>query len=383
MLFDLCILEFEPKWKNMLKRTPLFEVHRSFKAKLVDFTGYEMPIQYASIREEHLAVRERAGIFDVSHMGEVLISGDRALEVIQELTVNDASRLKPGKSQYSVMCHANGGIVDDLLVYCLSHEEYLLVINASNIEKDLSWIMQINNGRAEVSNISDEIALIAIQGPESAKIMEKLTRDKPGDIPMFEFRSMQISDYDNILVSATGYTGERGFELYCNIRHVNVCDLWENIMVAGDAHGITPCGLGARDTLRLEAGLALYGNDITEEHSPLEAGLGWLVKWDKGDFMGKDALLEQKRSGINRKLCGFVMKDEKRIPRNGYQIVSDKGELLGQVTSGGMSFVLDRGIGTGYLPVVFTEPGSKVNIRIREKDFPADVVRLPFYKRKQ
>ncbi len=382
MPFDICILRVEPNSRTMLKRTPLFEAHRSFNAKLVDFSGYEMPLQYKSIRDEHLAVRNQAGIFDVSHMGEVLIRGERALDVVQELTVNDASKLRPGKSQYSVMCRESGGIVDDLLVYCISEEEYLLVLNASNIEKDFNWILEVNKGRAEVSDISEEIALIAIQGPESAGIMEKLTRNKPGDIPMFEFRSMQVSDYDNILVSATGYTGETGFELYCNIRHVNVCDLWENIMVAGDVHGIMPCGLGARDTLRLEAGLALYGNDLTEDYTPLEAGLGWLVKWDKGDFKGKDAMLKQKKDGLSRKLCGFVMQDEKRIPRSEQQILSESGEVLGQVTSGGFSFVLNRGIAMGYIPTEHAEQGGKVSIRIRDKEFPSEVTRLPFYKRK-
>ncbi len=341
-----------------------------------------MPLQYAGIKEEHLAVRNRAGIFDVSHMGEILIRGEQALEVVQELTVNDAGKIRPGKSQYSVMCRKNGVIVDDLLVYCLSNDEFLLVINATNIEKDFNWILEVNRGRAEISDISEEIALIAVQGPESAAIMEKMTHNKPAEIPVFEFRSMQVSDYDNILVSSTGYTGEKGFELYCNIRHVNVCDLWENIMVAGDSHGIMPCGLGARDTLRLEAGLALYGNDLTEEHTPLEAGLGWLVKWDKGNFMGKDALLEQKNNGVSRKLCGFVMQDERRIPRSEQQILSYSGEMLGQVTSGGFSFMLNRGIAMGYIPVEHSEPGGNVKIRIRDRDYLAKVTRLPFYKRK-
>ena len=367
----------------MLKRTPLFEAHRTFKAKLVDFSGYEMPLQYRSIGDEHMSVRNHAGIFDVSHMGEILIRGEKALEVVQDLTANDVARLKAGKSHYSVMCRENGGIVDDLLVYCLSDKEYMLVVNASNIEKDFNWILQVNDGRAEISDISEEIALIAVQGPESASIMEKLTKNSPGGIPMFEFRSMEVSDYDNILVSATGYTGEKGFELYCNIRHVNVCDLWENIIVAGEPHGIMPCGLGARDTLRLEAGLALYGNDLTEEHTPLEAGLGWLVKWDKGSFIGKDALLEQKKNGVGRRLCGFVVQEEKRIPRNGHAIASTNGEVLGQVTSGGLSFMLNRGIAMGYIPTEQAEPGNTVMMRIRDKEYPAEVIRMPFYKRKK
>ena len=367
----------------MLKRTPLFEAHRTFQAKLVDFSGYEMPLQYKGIKEEHLAVRNKAGIFDVSHMGEILIRGERALEVVQELTVNDAARLKAGKSQYSVMCLENGGIVDDLLVYCLSEQEFMLVVNASNIEKDFNWIMQVNKGRAEVSDISEEIALIAVQGPEAASIMEKLTSGKPGEIPMFEFRSMEVAGYDNILVSATGYTGEKGFELYCNIRHVNVCDLWESIIVAGEPHGIQPCGLGARDTLRLEAGLALYGNDLSEDYTALEAGLGWLVKWDKGNFMGKDALLAQKSRGLSRRLCGFVVQEPRRIPRSGHAITGTDGEAMGQVTSGGLSFMLGRGIAMGYIPAEHAGPGNRVMIRIRDKQYPAEIIRLPFYKRKQ
>lgn len=365
----------------MLKRTPLFEIHRSLNAKLVDFSGFEMPVQYKSIKEEHLAVRNRAGIFDVSHMGEVLIRGERALEVVQELTANDASILTPGKAQYSVMCMSHGGVVDDLLVYCLSNEEFMLVINGANIEKDFNWILEVNDGRAEVSNISEEIALIALQGPKAAEILDKLTPDKPDSIPSFEFRSMQISDYDNILVSATGYTGENGFELYCNIRHVNACDLWESVMKAGEDSGIMPCGLGARDTLRLEAGLPLYGTDITEETTPLEAGLGWLVKWNSNDFIGKNAILEQKENGIARKLFGMVMENEKRIPRTGHVITEENGEVLGEVTSGGLSFMLNRGIALGYLPAQSVKVGDVVYIRIREKLWPCEIVKIPFYKK--
>jgi len=366
--------------ERMRKRTPLFEIHRAFNARLVDFSGYEMPLQYSSIKEEHLAVRNRAGIFDVSHMGEILVRGERAPEVVQALTVNDVAKLKPGNAQYTVMCREDGGIVDDLLVYCLSEEEFMLVVNASNIERDFAWILEVNNGRSEVSNISDEIALIALQGPKAAEILSRLTPDKPGSIPSFEFRTMQISDYENILVSATGYTGEPGFELYCNIRYVNVCDLWENIMVAGDSHGLMPCGLGARDTLRLEAGLALYGNDLTEKTTPLNAGLGWLISWDKGDFVGKDAILKQKKEGVDRKLFGLVMNDAKRIPRPGYQIVSENGDILGEVTSGGMSIMKERGIAMGYLPADRVSIGDQVFVRIRNKDYPSTIVKRPFYK---
>ncbi len=367
----------------MLKRTPLFEIHRSFKAKLVDFSGYEMPVQYSGIKEEHLAVRNQAGIFDVSHMGEILIRGDRALELVQELSVNDASALKPGKAQYSVMCREHGGIVDDLLVYCLSDVEFMLVVNASNIEKDVTWIQEVNRGRAEISNISDEIALIALQGPKAVNILQKLTNEHLDAIPPFEFRSMKISNYDNILVSYTGYTGEPGFELYCNIRYVNVGDLWEHIILAGDEFGLKPCGLGARDTLRLESGLVLYGIDITEETTPLEAGLGWLIKWDKENFIGKAALKVLKNSGIKRKLCCLLMMDPNRIPRSGYSIVDKKGQTLGEVTSGGLSVINERGIAMGYLPVSVGKAGEVVYLRIRNKDYPAEIVRPPFHKRKK
>ncbi len=365
----------------MMKRTALFEIHRSLNAKLVDFSGFEMPVQYKSIRDEHLAVRHHAGLFDVSHMGEVLLKGERSREVLQELTVNDVWSLKPGKAQYTVMCREHGGIVDDLLIYCLSEMEFMLVINASNIEKDFNWILEVNDGRAEISNISDEIALIALQGPRSTEILSKITDDKPGDIPAFEFRSMQISEYENVLVSATGYTGEKGYELYCNIRHINVCNLWENIMAAGEEFGITPCGLGARDTLRLEAGLALYGNDITEETTPLEGRLGWLVKWDKGDFIGKESLLKQKKEGVKRKLFGLEMEEKKRIPRAGYPILNSKKEEAGTVTSGGLSVILNKGIAMGYLPADM-KVGDEVFICIRDKAFPCKIVKLPFYNRK-
>lgn len=366
---------------TMLKKTPLFEVHRIYNAKLVDFSGYEMPLQYSGIKEEHLAVRKKAGIFDVSHMGEILIRGDRAREVVQELSVNDVNSLKAGKVQYSVMCRDHGGIVDDLLIYCISEVEFLLVVNASNIDKDFNWILEVNSGRAEVSNISDEIALIALQGPLAAEILTQLTNDKPEDIPSFEFRTMKISEYDNVLVSATGYTGEKGFELYCNIRHVNVVDLWHNIMAAGEKSGLQPCGLGARDTLRLEAGLALYGNDITEGTTPLEARLGWLVKWENNDFIGKTALSETKKTGIKRKLSALVMKKPGRIPRQGYQIVDNNGNRIGEVTSGGLSFILNKGIALGYLPADQSGVGDEVYIKIRDNEHPAEIVKLPFYKR--
>lgn len=367
----------------MLKKTPLFEIHRSLNAKMVAFTGFEMPLQYGGIKEEHLGVRSNAGIFDVSHMGEVLIQGERALEVVQELTVNDVGKLKAGQSQYTVMCRPSGGIIDDLLIYALSNKEFLLVLNASNIEKDIQWITEVNQKRANVSNLSDEIALIALQGPNAVQIMTSITRDKPDEIPLFEFRTMNIADYENILVSATGYTGEKGFELYCNIRHVNVCDLWKTIMEEGREAGLLPCGLAARDTLRLEAGLPLYGNDLSEETTPLEAGLGWLVKWDKGDFIGKEALMNQKEKKIDRRLSGMVMQESGPIPRKGYRIATKGGQEIGKITSGGLSFISNKGIAMGYVSTEHAEAGNIVNIQIRNKEYPAEIVKLPFYRRKK
>ncbi|MEX0680582.1 MAG: glycine cleavage system aminomethyltransferase GcvT [Balneolales bacterium] len=365
----------------MIKKTPLYEIHRVFRARLVDFSGFEMPQQYTSIKDEHIAVRKSAGLFDVSHMGEILISGNTALEVVQQLTVNDASVLKPGKVQYSMMCKEDGGIVDDLLVYCLSGKEYMLVVNASNIKKDLAWIMKVNNGRAEVSDISDETVLIALQGPKAVKILNEVSDEAVVEIPPFEFRSMTIAGYDNILVSATGYTGENGYELYCNIRHVNVTDLWETIMLIGDKFDLKPCGIAARDTLRLEAGLLLYGNDLSEDVTPLEAGVEWLVKWDKGDFIGKESLLELKKNGIRYKLFGLVMSEGKRIPRKGYPVKDNNGNLIGEVTSGGLSIVLDRGIAMAYLLCENARLGDTVLVVIRNSEYAARIVRLPFYKK--
>ncbi len=365
----------------MLKKTPLFEVHRSHNARLVDFSGFEMPVQYKGISEEHRTVRRAAGLFDVSHMGEILVRGDLSSEVVQELITNDVNRLSPGKALYTVMCRDNGGIVDDLLVYCLESNEYMLVVNASNIQKDFEWILQVNRGRAEISNMSDEIALIALQGPSSPEILSRMTTENPEAIPGFEFRSLQLAGYGNVLVSATGYTGEKGYELYCNIRHVNVCDLWEKIMDAGKEFGLAPCGLGARDTLRLEAGLALYGNDLDETTNPLEAGMSWLVKWDKGEFRGKDALMKAREQGPARKLTGLVMKESKKIPRKGYPVYEKSGQVIGEVTSGCHSFELEKGIAMAYLNREHATPGYHAEVAIRGKKFESEIVKLPFYKR--
>lgn len=349
---------------------------------MTDFSGFEMPVQYHSIKEEHMAVRTAAGLFDVSHMGEILVGGPSALSVLQELSVNDAGRLAPGQSHYSVMCLENGGIVDDLLVYRLAEEQYMLVVNASNTEKDLDWILSVNQGRADVSNISEEIALIALQGPKAEQILEKVARDNEVSVPPFEFRTLALSHYDNLLVSATGYTGEAGFEIYANIRHVNVVDLWNKIMEAGRDEGLKPCGLAARDTLRLEAGLLLYGNDISEETTPIEAGLSWLVKGDNA-FIGREVIEKQKSTGTSRKRVGIVMDKAGKIPRSGCTIHSESGEQIGVVGSGGLSVSASRGIAMGYLPVEFAEVGTPVSIDIRGKKQTARIVKLPFYKRKK
>lgn len=349
---------------------------------MTDFSGFEMPLQYNSIKEEHIAVRTAAGLFDVSHMGEILIGGPQALKVLQELSVNDAGSLSPGQCHYSVMCRENGGIVDDLLVYRLAEEQYMLVVNASNTKKDLEWILSVNQGRADVSNISDEIALIALQGPKASRILEKVVLEDEASVPPFEFRTLALSHYDNLLVSATGYTGEAGFEIYANIRHVNVVDLWNKIMEAGRQEGIKPCGLAARDTLRLEAGLLLYGNDINDETTPVEAGLSWLVRGDN-NFIGREIILNQKTSGANRKRVGIVMDKTGKIPRPGCAISNESGHEIGVVGSGGLSVTTSRGIAMGYVPVEFAGVDTPVYIDIRGKKYAARVVSLPFYKRKK
>lgn len=348
--------------------------------KLVDFAGFEMPVQYKGIKIEHAAVREAVGVFDVSHMGEFFISGPAAFDLVQKVTVNDVSKLIPGKAQYSCMCYEDGGIVDDLIVYKLDEEEYMLVVNGANVQKDFDWISSQNSMNAELENKSDNYALLAVQGPNAAKALQKLTDVDMEAVGFYAFTSGKLAGAD-MIISGTGYTGEKGFELYFDINQGNPEEVWNAIFEAGEEFGIEPCGLGARDTLRLEMGYALYGNDITKDTHPLEARLGWITKFDKGDFVGKEALLKKKEEGIDRQLVGFVMDDERSIPRNGYEITNENGDSIGVVTSGTMSITLGKGVGMGYVEKAHAAEGSAINIAIRNKSAVAVVTRPPFIKK--
>lgn len=362
----------------MLKRTPFYELHEQEGAKLIDFGGFEMPVQYDSIRKEHNAVRENVGMFDVSHMGEFRISGDEALELIQYVTINDASKLEPGKAQYSAMCYEDGGIVDDLLVYMLDNNEYMLVVNASNIEKDFNWIDQNNSFDAELINESDDTCLLAVQGPRSVETLQKLTDTDLSQIKFYTFQAGALAGFGDIILSATGYTGEKGFELYFKKGEVDPPAIWNAIMEAGAEFDIEPCGLGARDTLRLEKGFALYGNDITRDTHPLEARMGWLTKLDKGGFIGREALQKVKEEGLKRKLVGFTIEDKRSIPRKGYTIVDKEDNKIGFVTSGSRSITLGDNIGMGYVAIDEAEEGNKVFVEIRSRKAEAVITKPPF-----
>ncbi|MDX1590836.1 MAG: glycine cleavage system aminomethyltransferase GcvT [Balneolaceae bacterium] len=365
----------------MLKRTPFYSEHEKLGAKLIDFGGFEMPVQYAGIKQEHMAVRNKAGLFDVSHMGEFFVSGSEALNLIQKVTINDASKLVPGKAQYSAMCYEDGGIVDDLLVYMLDDEEYMLVVNASNIEKDWDWIVSQNSMEADIENRSDEMALLALQGPASVDILQKLTETDVSSITFYTFETGKVAGEKDVIISATGYTGEKGFELYIDTSKCDPVVIWNKLFEAGESLGLEPAGLGARDTLRLEMGYALYGNDITKDTTPLEAGMGWLTKLDKGPFIGREALQNQKENGIGRKLMGLELSEPRSVPRSGYEILDSEGEEIGFVTSGTQSISLEKGIGMGYIAVDHASPGNKVLVRIRKKEAEAEVVKPPFYKK--
>lgn len=340
-----------------------------------------MPVQYESIREEHKAVRNAVGMFDVSHMGEFYITGKEALELIQHVTINDASGLKPGKAQYSAMCYEDGGIVDDLLVYMLAKNEYMLVVNASNIEKDFEWIAGHNLFEAEVLNRSDSICLLAVQGPQSVETLQKLTETNLSGIKFYTFETGTLANCDEMIFSATGYTGEDGFELYFDRDQTDPAAVWKAIMDAGSAFGIEPCGLGARDTLRLEMGFALYGNDITKDTHPLEARMGWLTKLDKDNFIGREALVKAKEEGLDRTLVGFVIEDKRAIPRAGYTIFDEEDNEIGFVTSGTRSITLDKNIGMGYVSKEFGGEGSTVLVEIRNRKARAVIKKPPFIER--
>ncbi len=360
-----------------MKKTALYEKHIALGAKMVPFAGYEMPVRYGSEIEEHHSVRKSVGMFDVSHMGEFLIKGPHALDLIQKVTSNDASRLDVGKVQYSCLPNEKGGIVDDLLVYQLKDEEFMLVVNASNIDKDWNWISSHNDIGAEMENISDNITLLAVQGPKAIKVIEQLTDADLNSLKYYTFTKGNLKNItDGVIISATGYTGSGGFEIYVYNQYAN--QVWDAIMEAGKAYDIKPAGLGARDTLRLEMGYALYGNDIDDTTSPIEAGLGWITKFTK-DFINAEALKKQKEEGPSKKLVGFMLED-KGIPRSGYDILNNEEEKIGHVTSGTMSPTIGKGIGMGYIDSAYANPGTDIYIAVRKKNLKAQIQKLPFYK---
>ena len=360
-----------------MKNTALTDIHKKLGAKLVPFAGYNMPVQYEGVNTEHETVRKNVGVFDVSHMGEFLIEGDNALELIQKVTSNDASKLKIGDAQYSCMPNETGGIVDDLICYRIKDKTYLLVVNASNIDKDWNWISKYNTDfGAKMRNLSEDYSLLAIQGPKAVEAMQSLTSEDLSAIKFYTFKIADFAGIDNVIISATGYTGSGGFEIYCKNEEVE--QIWNNVFEAGKDFGIKPIGLAARDTLRLEMGYCLYGNDIDDTTSPIEAGLGWITKFTK-DFVNAKNLKKQKEEGVTRKLIGFEL-DERGVPRHGYDIVDENGTKIGTVTSGTMSPSLKKGIGMGYVSTPYAKKGSKIYIQIRKKQIPATVVRPPFYK---
>lgn len=356
-----------------LKKVALNHVHEKLGAKMVPFAGYNMPVRYSSDLEEHMTVRNGVGVFDVSHMGEFFIKGPQALDLIQRVTSNDASKLIDGQAQYSCLPNDKGGIVDDLLVYKIKENDYMLVVNASNIEKDWNWIFKFNTKGAEMINISDDTCLFAVQGPKAVKVLQTLTSTNLSQIPYYHFAMGPFAGCEDVCMSNTGYTGAGGFEIYC---HKSVAEkIWNAIFEAGKSDDIKPIGLGARDTLRLEMGFCLYGNDIDDSTSPLEAGLGWITKFTK-DFTNSAALKKQKEAGVTRKLVGFKMID-KGIPRHGYPIKDSAGNSLGVVTSGTISPVLNIGIGLGYVSTGHAAPGSEIFIDVRGKGLKAQVQKLP------
>ncbi|HOJ07660.1 MAG: glycine cleavage system aminomethyltransferase GcvT [Ignavibacteriota bacterium] len=360
-----------------MKRTTFYNIHKKLGAKLVEFAGFEMPIQYSSIISEHKSVRNSVGVFDVSHMGEVFVKGEKALDFIQHVAINDASKLQTGRVQYSAMCYEDGGIVDDLLIYKIADDEFLLVINASNIEKDFKWMQENNQFGVELRNESDNYSLLAVQGPNSLNTLQKLT-DTQINMEYYHFTNLKLAGVDMIL-SRTGYTGEVGYELYFKGDEKTAEELWNKIFEAGKEFNIQPAGLAARDTLRLEMGFCLYGNDIDQTTNPLEAGLGWITKLSKQNFIGKDALVKIKENGLKRKLVA-ITSDEKTFPRHGYDI-SVNNKKIGTVTSGTVSPMLDKPIALGYVETEFSEIETDVNFLIRGKEIPAKVVKLPFVKR--
>lgn len=360
-----------------MKTTPFTQKHIDLGAKMGEFAGYNMPISYTGVNDEHVTVRKNAGVFDVSHMGEFIIKGENALDLIQRLTSNDASRLVAGKAQYSCFTNEKGGIADDLIVYCIEENKaYMLVVNASNIDKDWKWIKAHNTTGAEIHNISDKTCLLAIQGPNAVKIIQPLTDIDIMNLKYYTFVKGRFAGIENVLISATGYTGSGGIEIYFEDKEDSADKIWTAIFEAGTPEGLKPVGLAARDTLRLEMGYCLYGNDIDDATSPLEAGLGWITKFTK-EFVAKDILETEKAEGVHKKLVGLEM-TEKGIPRTGYEIKESQGALIGRVTSGTHSPSLNKAIGMGYVDVNYSKIDTNIYIKIRDKLLMARVVKMPF-----
>lgn len=359
-----------------MKNTALIDIHKELGAKIVPFAGYNMPVSYEGVNIEHETVRKGVGVFDVSHMGEFLVTGEKALELIQKISSNDASKLTDGKAQYSCMPNEKGGIIDDLIIYRFNEEKYLLVVNASNIEKDWDWINHHNSMDATIADMSDEYSLLAIQGPKAAEAMQSLTEVNLSELKFYTFKVAEFAGAEQVIISATGYTGSGGFEIY--VKNEDAKTVWNNVFEAGAEYRIKPIGLAARDTLRLEMGYCLYGNDIDDTTSPIEAGLGWITKFTK-DFINSEELKKQKEEGPKRKLVAFEL-NERGIPRQGYDIEDENGKVIGVVTSGTMSPSLEKGIGMGYVPTEMSQPGNTINIKVRKNAIPATVVKLPFYK---
>ncbi len=355
------------------KKLILNDVHENLGGKLIPFAGYNMPVRYTSDIEEHMAVRNGVGVFDVSHMGEFFLRGSKALELIQKITSNDASKLTPGRAQYSCFPNNNGGIIDDLIVYKLSEEEYMLVVNASNMQKDWDWVSSHNNLGVKLENASDQYCLFAVQGPKATGVLQKLTNVNLSEIKYYHFKQGEIAGASNVIISATGYTGSGGFELY--VKNADAKTVWSTIFEAGKSKNIQPIGLGARDTLRMEMGFCLYGNDINDTTSPIEAGLGWITKFTK-EFTNSEALKVQKENGVSQKLVGFKMID-RGIPRHGYRVENEAGKEIGIVTSGTQSPMLSKGIGMGYVKTEYATPETIIYVAVRKRKLKAEIKKLP------
>jgi aminomethyltransferase len=363
------------------KETALAHVHKDLGARMVEFAGYNLPLEYTGLKDEHLCVRNSVGIFDVSHMGEFWVKGKGATELIQKLTSNDITRLYNGKVQYTCLPNGNRGIVDDILVYRYADEKFMLVVNAANMEKDWNWLKANNAESVIMENASDRMSLLAVQGPMAIKTLQKLTRLRLSEMKYYTFETAPLAGIEEVIISATGYTGAGGFELYC-LNH-EAEQIWTAVLEAGREYGIKPAGLAARDTLRLEMGYCLYGNDIDETTSPLEAGLDWITKFTETNrFIDRENLELEKKNGSSRRLVGFRML-EKGIPRQHYEILDTERELIGKVTSGTMSPSMNIGIGMGYVKTEYTSPGGRILVRVRKRDIPAEVVSLPIYKKNQ